>query len=469
MLDVVVVGAGPNGLTAAAALASDGRSVHVVEAAATIGGGTKTEELTLPGFRHDVCSAIHPLGAASPAFAALGLERHGLRWIHPTIPLAHPLDDGTAVVLHRSIDETALGLGGDAAAYRKLVGPLADHWEQTRDRALDHPLRSAFHPVSGLRLGRRALPSATFVVRRFEGDRARALLAGLAAHAIAPLHRWGTAGVGVVLGAAAHAGGWPIAAGGSQTIADALAAKLASDGGTVETDRRVGSLDELPEARAVLLDTAPAAAVAIAGDRMPRRIRKRMMRFRHGAGSFKLDLVLDGPIPWTAEAARHAGTVHVGGTFEEIAEGEQRIGAGEMPERPFVLVAQQSRFDPSRTPDDREAVWAYCHVPAGWDGDATDAVLDQIERFAPGFRDRIVATHVMGPGALEEHNPNYVGGDIAGGEVTLASLLFRPRPAIDPYRIGDGIWLCSSSTPPGAGVHGMCGWHAASSVGSSLG
>ncbi|MDX1690090.1 MAG: NAD(P)/FAD-dependent oxidoreductase [Acidimicrobiia bacterium] len=464
MIDAVIVGAGPNGLTAAARLAAAGRRVHVVEAAGAVGGGTRTEELTLPGARHDVCSAIHPLGFASPAFDELDLERFGLAWIHPTIPLAHPLDDGTAVALHHDLEETAVGLGGDGARWRSLVGPLVDHWDRIRLLALSPAWRAARHPIHGLRLAVRSLPPATLVARRFDGERARALLGGLAAHAIAPLNRPGTAGVALVLAAAGQAGGWPVAAGGSQAIADALAALIRDAGGTIETGRTVRSLDDLPAARAVLLDTAPGAAERIAGDRMPGRIRRRYRRHAHGPGAFKLDLLLDGPVPWTAEAPRHAGTVHVGGAFAEIADAERRTWRGEMPERPFVLVGQQSLADPERTPDDRQTLWAYCHTPAGWRGDATEAILNQIERFAPGTRNRILASHTMGPADLEAHNANYVGGDIAGGRLTLRSLLFRPRVAVDPYRAGDGVWLCSASTPPGAGVHGMPGWHAAGSV-----
>lgn len=469
MHDAVVIGSGPNGLTAAAALAAAGHSVHVIEAADEIGGGMRTSELTQPGLRHDVCSAIHPLGAASPAFRALNLQAHGLTWIHPPIPMAHPLDDGTAVSLHESLRETATGLGADGSPWRSMVGPLMDHWDRVSQMSLSPALRAARRPIQGLTMARRALVPASLAARRFDGVRAKALVAGLSAHSVAPLNRWGTAGVGVVLAAAAHSGGWPLAQGGSASIASALAARIAADGGTIETGRRVTSLDEVGEARAILFDTDPTHAAAIAGDRMPGRIARSYRRFRHGPGAFKLDLALDGPIPWTAEAPRHAGTVHVGGTFEEIAEGERMIAKGTMPDRPFVLVAQQSLFDPTRTPDGRETVWAYCHVPKGWTGDATEHVLRQIERFAPGFRDRILASHAMGPQAFEEHNANYVGGDIAGGAVTLRSILFRPRMAINPYRAGDGLWLCSSAAPPGAGVHGMCGWHAARSVLHDLG
>ncbi len=460
--DAVVVGAGPNGLAAAATLARAGRRVLVLEAAPEIGGGVRTAELTLPGFLHDVCSAIHPLGAASACFRALRLEEHGLEWVHARHAAAHPLDGGRAGVLDRSLDATASRLGPDARAYRKLLGPLVDQWERV-SAAIGGPLLPVpAHPVTMARFAWRAAAPASWVVRRFRTDEARGLFAGMAAHAIAPLGGPFTAGVGLALQAAGHVVGWPAARGGSQRIAEALAAVVTAAGGEIVTETRVGSLAEVPPAPIVMFDVAPAALAAIAADRLPARYRRRLARYRHGPAAFKVDLALDGPVPWESEAARHAGTVHVGGSWEEIAAAEAEVAAGGHPERPFVLVAQQSLFDPTRAPGGRHTLWAYCHVPNGSTVDMTGRIEAQIERFAPGFRDLIVARHVMAPGDLAAYNPNYVGGDIATGALTVRQILSRPVPTLRPYRTpAAGLYLCSAATPPGAGAHGLCGWNAA--------
>ncbi len=460
--DAVVVGAGPNGLAAAARLADVGASVLVIEGADTVGGGCRTAELTVPGFHHDVCSAIHPLGRASPFLSTLPLADHGLRWVDPPLPLAHPLDDGTAAVLDRSLEATASALGDDGESWSRLLAPFVRSWDALA-RTLLAPLSIATHPALLLRFGAlAALPATRTAAWRLRGPRARALFAGLAAHAIKPLDRPLTTAYGLLLGAAAHAVGWPLAEGGSQRIADALAAHVRTLGGRVETGRWVRSFDQLPAASVYLFDTSPSVLEGIAGERFPARYRRTLREFRHGPGTFKVDLALDGPVPWTADDCGRAGTVHCGGTLEAIAAAEGAVARGEHPERPFVLVAQQSLFDATRVPDGRHTVWAYCHVPAGSTVDMTERILLQIERFAPGFRDRILAVHTMGPADLERYNPSYVGGDIAGGAhdglhvVTGPSLSPRPYATPDP-----AIVLCSASTPPGPGVHGMCGYHAA--------
>ncbi|MBI1885984.1 MAG: NAD(P)/FAD-dependent oxidoreductase [Chloroflexi bacterium] len=461
--DAIVVGSGPNGLAAAIALARAGCSVIVFEAKETAGGGSRSEELTLPGFVHDVCSAVHPFGVASPFFRTLPLPEHGLTWVHPEFPLAHPLDDGTAVVLHRSVEATADSLGGDAAAYRRLMTPLVREWDRLVIQVQGPLLRVPRHPLVLARFGLRAIRSARSLAEStFEGERARALFAGLAAHSILPLERPFTATFGLVLAAAGHAVGWPVARGGSQSIAGALASYLRSLEGEIITGRRIESLDELPPARAYLLDVTPRQVIGIAGHHLPGGYQRRLSRYRYGAGVFKLDFALHGPIPWKAEACRRAGTVHVGGTLEEIAEGEHAVAKGEHPERPYVLVAQQSLFDPTRAPEGKHTVWAYCHVPNGSTVDMTERIEAQIERFAPGFRERVMARSVMSPAGLERYNENYVGGDIAGGAHDRLQLFLRPTAAMVPYATpARGIYICSSSTPPGAGVHGMCGYFAA--------
>ena len=442
----------------------------VYEAASRPGGGTRTEELTLPGVLHDVCSAIHPLAVGSPAFRELAtaspLDAHGLEWIHSDVPLAHPLDGGRAAVLHRSVDQTADGLGVDAKAYRRLFGPFVEAGFDLTDGLLSpltippkHPLKLARYGVVGV------LPAHTVARRGFDTDQARALFAGLAGHSILSLKAPVTAGYGVMLGVLAHLVGWPMARGGSQQIADALVAVLEGLGGRVECNRRVESLAELPSADAILLDLTPRQVVAIAGDAIPDRYRRALTRFRYGPGIFKLDVALDGPIPWANDDCARAATVHLGGTLEEITASESEVQAGRHPERPYVLLAQQSLFDASRVPDDVQAVWAYCHVPNGSTVDMTDRIEAQIERFAPGFRDRILARHTMDTADVERHDENYVGGDISGGVGDLRQFVRRPTLGLHPWKTPiDGVYLCSSSTPPGGGVHGMCGWHAAHEV-----
>lgn len=473
MTDAVVVGAGPNGLAAAVTLARAGCSVVVLEAEDVPGGGCRSDALTLPGYVHDVCSAIHPLGAASPVFAELPLAEHGLAWLHPEAPAAHPLPGGDAAVLERSIEETAAGLGPDAGAWRRLVGPLAEDWDGLSASVLGPLLRVPRHPVTLARFGLRALwPARTLARRAFDGEAARGLFAGLAAHAILDLGAPLTSSFGLTFAASGHAVGWPAARGGSQRLTDALVSYLRSLGGEVVTGRRVTSLGDLPPARAVLFDLTPRQLVAVAGDRLDARARARLERFRYGPGSFKVDYALDGPVPWTAEACSRAGSVHVGGTLEEVAAAERDVARGRHPERPFVLTSQPSRFDPTRAPAGRHTFWAYCHVPHGSTVDMTVAIEDQIERFAPGFRDRVLARHTMFPADLERHNANNVGGDVAGGSHGGLQLVGRPRLAVDPYTVpvdGMAAFLCSASTPPGAGVHGMCGWWAAQEALKRLG
>ena len=464
MPDAVVVGSGPNGLAAAITLARAGRSVLVVERAETVGGGTRSAELTEPGFVHDVCSAIHPLAAGSPFFSELPLAEHGLELVHPDAPLAHPLDDGTAVLLHRSVEETAAGLGADGAAYRRLFDPLVRDADKLLPFLLG-PRPLPRHPFAAARFGLPALRSAVGLGGRFEGERAKALFTGVAAHSIQSLRRMPTASFGLVLSLFAHVFGWPLPRGGSQRIADALASYLSSLGGSIETGRPVGSLDELPQTGVTLLDLTPKGVVDVAGHRLPDRYLRALRRYRYGPGVFKVDWALDGPVPWTAEDCGRAGTVHLGGTAAEIVESEEAVWAGGAPERPFVLVAQQSLFDESRAPAGKHTLWAYCHVPNGSTVDMTERIEAQIERFAPGFRDLVLARHTMGPADVETYNPNYVGGDINGGVQDWRQLYTRPVVRWNPYSTPvDGLYLCSSATPPGGGVHGMCGLHAARAV-----
>jgi phytoene dehydrogenase-like protein len=460
--DAVVVGAGPNGLAAAVALARAGCSVLVVEAAQTIGGGARTAELTLPGFRHDVCSAIHPMAVASPFFAQLPLPEHGLEWIHPPTPLAHPLDDGSAPVLERSVESTAEGLGADASSYRRLMGPLVAH-ACTLFGELVGPFRLPRHPITALRFAWRALRSGRGLAERyFQGEPARALMAGLAGHAILPLEQVPGAAIGLMLGTAGHAVGWPMPRGGAQRIADALASYLGSLGGEIVVGQRVGSVDDLPPARSVLLDVTPRQVLALAGHKLPARYQRRLSRYRYGMGVFKVDWALAGPIPWRNDDCRRAGTLHLGGTMAEIAAAERLTWQGGHPDRPFVLAAQPSLFDPSRAPVGRQVAWAYCHVPNGSTVDMTAPIEAQFERFAPGFRELILARHVMNTADMERHNPNYVGGDINGGAADLWQIFTRPVASLNPYATpAPGLFICSSSTPPGGGVHGLCGYFAA--------
>jgi phytoene dehydrogenase-like protein len=460
--DAVVVGSGPNGLAAAIELARAGRSVLVREAAESVGGGLRSGELTRPGFVHDLCSAIHPMAAASPFFRTLPLSEHGLEWIEPQAPLAHPLESGEAAVLLRSVDETADGLGTDAERYRGLFGPLVASWAQLEPALLGPLVRVPRHPLALTRFGLSALqPAASFARRRFRDEPARALFAGLAAHSILSLESVGSASFGLVLGTTGHAVGWPLPRGGSQRIADALASYLRSLGGEIQTDAPVESLDEL-SAPTVLCDVTPRQLLRLAGDRLPPRYRRGLERFRYGPGVFKLDWALSAPIPWSAPACAEAGTVHLGGTLEEITASERAPARGETSERPFVLLAQPTLFDPSRAPEGQHTAWAYCHVPHGSAVDMTERIERQIERFAPGFQERVLARCASAPADLERRNPNLVGGDIGGGSNELRQLVARPVLRAVPYTTPlEGLYLCSSSTPPGGGVHGMCGYLAA--------
>jgi len=458
----VVVGSGPNGLAAAITLAREGRSVLVIEGAATPGGGMRSAALTLPGFVHDVCSAIHPLAAASPFFRTLPLEKFGVEWIHPPLPLAHPLDGGRAALVERSVEATAARLGEDGDAYRTVFEPLVrDCGKLLRDFL--GPLRLPHHPLAMARFGVQALmPASVYARARFRTGEARALFGGAAAHSIMALGKPATAAFGLVLGMLAHAVGWPMPRGGSQKLADALLAYLGTLGVEVVTGRWVRSLDELPPARAVLLDVTPRQLLDIAGNRLPGAYRARLRRYRYGPGVFKMDFALDGPIPWAAEDCARAGTVHVGGALDEIIAAERAAYDGRVPEKPFIILAQPSLFDPSRAPVGQHTAWAYCHVPNGSTADMSERIEAQIERFAPGFRERIIGRHVYAPALLEMYNPNYIGGDINGGVQDLGQLFTRPVPSLTPYATpAPGVYLCSSSTPPGGGVHGMCGTFAA--------
>ncbi|HTM09967.1 MAG TPA: NAD(P)/FAD-dependent oxidoreductase [Verrucomicrobiae bacterium] len=458
--DAVVIGAGPNGLAAAIVLAQAGRSVVVFEAEPEPGGGARSAELTLPGFIHDLCSAVHPLAFASPFFRALPLADFGLEWIEPPAPVAHPLEDGSAVVLERSLDATAAALGGDGEAYRKLFAPLTRNWDRLLPDFLSPP-RFPNHPVAMSAFGVRALRSARALAEKhFRGAKARALFAGLAAHSMLPLENSLSAGFGLVLGAAGHAVGWPVPRGGAQKIADALAAHLRSLGGEIVTGRRIESLDELPESRAVLCDVTPRQLLKIAGKTLPDDFRARLARYRYGMGVFKVDWALGAPIPWRSEACRRAGTVHIGGTLEEIADSERAAWEGRSCACPFVLLAQPSLFDAARAPAGKHTVWTYCHVPHGSTEDMTDKIAAQIERFAPGFGARVLARHSHAPADLERRNANLVGGDINGGAATLRQFFLRPTARLYATPV-KGLYLCSASTPPGGGVHGMCGYFAA--------
>ena len=460
--DAVVVGSGPNGLAAAVELARNGRSVVVLEAEDTVGGGARSAELTLPGFVHDVGSAIHPLGYASPFFSTLPLEDHGLEWVHPPAPLAHPFDDGSAAVLERSVEETGRTLGPDAEAYRRLMEPIARDFDRLVGSLLGPP-RLPRHPVALAGFGLRALRSARGLAEGlFRGERAKGFFAGNAAHSFLPMEQAPSASFGLVLSAVGHAAGWPFPKGGAQKIADALVSYLRSLGGEVYTGVRVGSVEEVPRTRAVFFDVTPRQLLKIAGKHFTGRYRRALERYLYGPGVFKVDLALDGPIPWRAEECLRAGTVHIGGTLEEISTGEAAVSRGEHPERPFVLLAQQSLFDASRAPEGKHTVWAYCHVPNGSAFDMTGRIEAQIERFAPGFKDRILARSTMGPADLQRINANHVGGDINGGLMDFRQLFTRPAVRLTPYSTpARGLYICSSSTPPGGGVHGMCGYSAA--------
>jgi phytoene dehydrogenase-like protein len=463
MPDAIVVGAGPNGLAAAIEIARAGRSVTVFEAEPTVGGGCRSAQLTRSGFVHDVCSAFHPLASASPFLRSVPLERLGVRLIHPDAPLAHPLDDGSVAVLERSVDETAQAFGLDGRAYRRLFGPLVRNAEGLiADLLAPLPLPPR-HPFAMARFGLKGFRSALGLVNgAFETEAPKALVAGVAAHAIQPLDRPPTAAVGLMLSMLGHRVGWPFVEGGSQKLADALASYLEELGGEIRTGERIESLAGLPDARAILFDLTPRQVVTLAGDELPRRYLERLRRYRYGPGIFKVDWALDGPIPWKSPECERAGTLHLGGSAREIARSERDVWEGRISSRPYVLIGQQSRFDTTRAPAGRHTGWAYCHVPHGSGVDMTDAIEAQVERFAPGFKDLVLERSVMGPADVEAHNANYVGGDINGGVQDLRQLFTRPVARLNPYTTpNERLFFCSSSTPPGGGVHGMCGHFAA--------
>lgn len=470
--DAVIIGSGPNGLSAAINLAQEGLSVLVIEGMDSIGGGTRSMELTLPGYVHDICSTIHPLGLASPFLRSLPLEEYGLSWIHPESPLAHPLDDGSAVLIERSIEETAAGLNGDRRAYGDLMKPLVENWEDLLEDILGPFPLPPSHPFLLGRFGLKALRSATgLATGLFSGERARSIFAGMAAHSMMPLEQAATAAIGLTLGVLAHAVGWPIASGGSQNIANALASFLGSLGGEILTGQVVTSLDGIPPTKNILFDLTPRQILKIAGELMPTGYRRKMSGYRYGPGVCKVDWALESPIPWKAAEVGRAATVHVGGTMEEISSAERAVWKGLHPERPFVLLAQQSLFDPERAPPGKHTAWAYCHVPHGSSQDVSRQIEEQVERFAPGFKDCILARSVLSAEQMEAYNPNYIGGDINGGVQDIQQLFTRPVLSLYPYEIptrrsigNKKLFICSSSTPPGGGVHGMCGYHAARAV-----
>lgn len=460
MASAIVVGAGPNGLAAAAMLARAGVSVSVLEGAPTIGGGTRSSEYLVPGLVHDHCSAVHPLALASPLFKQLALS--GITWRAAEVDCAHPLDDGTAGAFSRSFDETEAALGVDGTRWRRLFEPVVEHFDDLFEDISQPVLRVPRHPITLARFGTRILAPATVLGRVWKTPQARALWAGVAAHAFWRLDRPMTSAVGFALTAAAHAHGWVVAEGGSQAIADALAADVIAHGGTIETGVTITSTSELPAHDLLMLDVSPRTALEILGDRLPRRVATAYRRYTHGPGAFKVDFAVEGGVPWTAPVAQRAGTVHVGGSFDEVVAGERAVQGGQMPAHPFVLVGQQYLADPGRSVGEVHPLWTYAHVPHGYTGDATEAITTQIERFAPGFRERIVGTAVRSTTEMAVYNPNYVGGDIIGGATTLRQTLFRPRFTTNPYATGvPGVYLCSASTPPGAGAHGMCGANAA--------
>ena len=462
MTSAIIVGSGPNGLAAAARLARAGLDVTVLEASDTIGGGTRSSEMIVPGLVHDHCSAVHPIAAASPFLAELDLTSEGLTWLQPAVDCAHPLDDGSAGVLCRSIERTADGLGVDGQRWRRVFQPMTSRFDDLFADASQPVLRIPRHPITLARFGAAAMLPATTVGRAWSTEQAKALWAGVAAHAFHRLDRPMTSAVGLMLIVAGHARGWVVAEGGSQAIADALRTDIERHGARIETGVRVTSVRDLPPCDVLMLDVSPSLAADILGDRLPRRVARAYRRFRHGPGAFKVDFAIEGDVPWTATAARNAGTVHLGGDLDEVVANEHAVHRGAMPERPFVLVGQQYLADATRSVGNINPLWTYAHVPHAYTGDATEAIIAQIERFAPGFRERIIGTAVRSTTQIAAYNPNYVGGDIIGGASSMTQLLFRPRFAIDPYFTGiAGTYLCSASTPPGAGAHGMCGANAA--------
>lgn len=459
--DAVVVGSGPNGLAAAITLQQEGLSVLLLEGKSTIGGGMRTAELTLPGFKHDICSAIHPMAISSPFFSSLPLDKFGLEYIHPAIAAAHPFDDGTAAVLTHSVTQTASLLGRDEKNYLELIQPIIGYWPRIENDTLG-PLHFPKHPLDMAKFGLKALPSALQLAKKFTTRNAKGLWAGMAAHSIQPLSNIATSAIGLVLMTAAHRQGWPLAKGGSQSIADALAGYFVSIGGKIETGFYVKSLDQLPSSRAILFDITPKQLLQIAGHKFSSLYKYQLRRYRYGAGIFKIDWALDAAAPFTAEEARVAGTVHIGNTIEQIAHHEKLVWENKVTGNPFVLFAQQSIADPSRAPEGKHTAWAYCHVPNGYEKDMTEIIESQVERFAPGFKERILARHTFNTSQLEEYNNNYIGGDINGGVIDIGQLFTRPALRWSPYRTSaKGMYICSSSTPPGGGVHGLCGHHAA--------
>lgn len=463
--DAIIIGSGPNGLAAGIRLAQEGLSVKIFERADTIGGGTRTQELTQPGFHHDVCSAIHPLAKASPYLKSLPLGQYGLEWIQPEVPVAHPLDGQPAGALYRSLEKTLTQFDDDGSAYSNAIAPFVDHWDGllTDILAPFSPLPS--HPFLMARFGLQALRSAEGFAKRFQTTRARAVFAGLAAHGIMPFDATTTAAIGLVLGISAHTVGWPYPKGGSHQITKAMGRYFESLGGEIETGVEISRLEQLPKTNAIFFNNTPRQILNIAGSRLNPGYRRKLENFTYGPGVFKLDFALREPIPWADETCRKAGTVHVGGTFEEIAAAEKETAQGGYPQKPYVLVAQQSLGDSSRAPSGQHTGWAYCHVPNGSTKDMSEPIINQIERFAPGFRDCIIDRHAMNTDAMHAYNPNYIGGDINGGRADITQLFTRPAGLLDPYHIPEtNMFICSSSTPPGGGVHGMCGFHAAESA-----
>jgi phytoene dehydrogenase-like protein len=462
--DAVIIGSGPNGLAAGIFLQQHGLSVLILEAKPTIGGGLRTAELTLPGFKHDICSAVHPLAAGSPFFKTLPLHNHGLEYLYPEVDAAHPFDNGTAAIVKRSIDETARLLGSDAQTYLDLFEPLVKSWPALAPDVLG-PLHFPKEPLAMAKFGLNALQPATLLAKRFKTMEAKGLFAGMAAHAIQPLNNIATSAIALVLMANAHLGGWPIPKGGSQQIADALASYFLSLGGKIQTDTYVTSLQQLPSAHAVLFDITPKQLLQIAGHKFSPIYKWQLERYRYGDGVFKIDWALDAPIPFTANDCRKAGTVHIGGTLEEIVASEKAPANGQHSDKPYVLLAQQSLLDTSRAPEGKHTAWAYCHVPNGSTKDMTAIIENQIERFAPGFKETILAKHTFNTAQMQEYNPNYIGGDINGGIIDIGQLFTRPALRWSPYKTSaKGLYICSSSTPPGGGVHGMCGYYAAKRV-----
>jgi phytoene dehydrogenase-like protein len=462
MTTAIVVGSGPNGLAAAARLARAGLQVTVVEAGDRIGGGARSSEMVVSGLVHDHCSAFHPIAAASPFFGGLDLAAHGLRWLQPELDCVHPLDNGSAGVFAKSIEQTAAGFGADGRRWRQLFEPMAAGADDLLADATQPILRVPRHPVQLARFGSGAALPATTFSRVWRTEEAKALWAGVAAHAFHRLDRPFTSAVGLMLLVAGHSHGWVVAQGGSQSIADALVADIRQHGGVIETGHRVTSANDLPPSDVLMLDVSPSSAADILGDRLPARVARAYRRFKHGPGAFKVDFAIEGGVPWTAPSARVAGTVHLGGDLDEVVANERSVHDGVMPTRPFVLVGQQYLADPSRSVGNVHPLWTYAHVPHGYTGDATEAIIAQIERFAPGFRECIVGMAVRSTTEMSVHNANYIGGDIIGGAASPRQLLFRPRFALDPYATGvPGTYLCSASTPPGAGAHGMCGANAA--------